>query len=353
MKHALVLCVAGWLLAVAAGAEPPESKPAPLTKEEQEKLKERDRLLQEANRLAREKQVDEANALAEKALILTREVRGEQHPEALNLCRALAEAYEQQANFPAAKQHRQQMLATLTGLHGKDFWQVTDAGLALEEVERLARMAPADRRRLAEAVQLNERALQWFQQGKTAEGIPLAQKALEIRQQVLGPRHPLYADSLNNLAGLYQAQGEYAKAEPLYRHALDLTGQVLGERHPNYAASLLNLAGLYQARGKYAQAEPLYRQARDLIQQVLGQRHPYYAASLNGLAALYQDQGKARQVTVIGKGRRSVAVSGSTFADGPSGRWRRAARAWRYRGSAWAYSPCSRISDRVSASLCS
>jgi CHAT domain-containing protein/Tfp pilus assembly protein PilF len=292
MKRLVVLCVAGSVMAAAVGAEPPEPKPAPLTKEQQEKLKERDRWLQETNRLLGDKQVDEAMALAEKALALTREVRGEQHPEALNLARSVALAYEQQANFPAAQRLRRQVLAALTRLHGRDHWQVTDARLALEDVERLARLAPPDRRQLAEAAQLNGRVVQLNQQGKNQQALPLAEKALEIRKQVLGERHPAYATSLNNLAQMYQTQGEYAKAEPLFRQALAIRNQVLGERHPDYALSLNNLAVLYQDQGQYGKAEPLYRQALEIRKQVLGQRHPDFAQSLNNLAALYNFQGE-------------------------------------------------------------
>jgi hypothetical protein len=97
---------------------------------------------------------------------------------------------------------------------------VTDAQLALERVERLARLPSADRRRLAEAAQLKDRVGQLYQQGKTHEALPLAQKARELIKDVLGDRHPDYATSLNNLALLYRARGEYAKAEPLFRQAL-------------------------------------------------------------------------------------------------------------------------------------
>jgi CHAT domain-containing protein/Tfp pilus assembly protein PilF len=292
MPRLTALCLAGWLVAGAAGAEPPESKPAPLTREQQDKLKERDRLLQETNRLLGEKQADEAMALAEKALALTREVRGEQDPEALNLGQSVAQAYEQLANFPAAKRLRRQLLATLTRLHGPDHWRVTDARLALESVECLARLAPADRHRLAEAERLNGRAVQLHQQGKTQEALPLARQARDVAREVLGERHPHYATALHNLAGLYASQGEYGQAEPLLRQARDIQKQVLGERHPLYATTLHNLADLYELRGEYARAEPLFRQALELRKQVLGQRDPDYALSLNSLAGLYQAQGE-------------------------------------------------------------
>jgi tetratricopeptide (TPR) repeat protein/CHAT domain-containing protein len=306
MSHFLVVCLAGWLATGAAGAQPPEPKPEPLTKEQQEKLKERDRLLQEANRLAGGDRVDEANALAEKALALTREVRGEQHPEALNLCQALAQNYEQQANFPAAKKYRQEILAVQTRLHGKDHWQVTDARLALEGAEHLAQLEPADRHRLRDATLLNDRVGQLYQQGKTHDAIPLAQKALDLRKDVLGERHPDYAQTLNNLALLYHAQGEYTQAEPLFRKALAVYKQVLGERHPLYAISLNNLALLYDSQGQYAQAERLFRQALEIKKEVLGERHPDYAQSLNNLAGLYESQGKYAQAEPLYREAREI-----------------------------------------------
>ncbi len=42
---------------------------------------------------------------------------------------------------------------------------------------------------------------------------------------------------------IYDSQGRYAEAEPLYARALQLRREVLGERHPNTIASLNNLAG--------------------------------------------------------------------------------------------------------------
>ena len=82
---------------------------------------------------------------------------------------------------------------------------------------------------------------------------------MEIRRTALGERHPDYAASLNNLAGLYRAMGRHAEAEPLYLQAMEIRRTALGERHPDYAASLNNLAGLYRAMGRHAEAEPLYR----------------------------------------------------------------------------------------------
>ncbi|MGA6827415.1 tetratricopeptide repeat protein [Nitrospira sp. NS4] len=142
------------------------------------------------------------------------------------------------------------------------------------------------------AASLNDLASLYGSQGRYAEAEPLYQRALAIREQVLGPEHPDTAASLNNLASLYRSQGRYAEAEPLYQRALAIREQVLGPEHPDTAASLNDLASLYGSQGRYAEAEPLYQRALAIREQVLGPEHPDTATSLNGLAGLYESQGR-------------------------------------------------------------
>jgi tetratricopeptide (TPR) repeat protein len=105
--------------------------------------------------------------------------------------------------------------------------------------------------------------------GDYAKAEPLYRQALEIRKQVLGDKHPDYATSLNNLAGLYELMGDYAKAEPLFRQALAIDKEALGDKHPECAQSLSNLAALYYLMGYHAKTEPLYRQALGITRQSL------------------------------------------------------------------------------------
>ncbi|MEO1373662.1 MAG: tetratricopeptide repeat protein [Cyanobacteria bacterium J06635_10] len=189
----------------------------------------------------------------------------------------------------------------------------------------------AESAELQEAERLNQQVIQLYRQGKYNEAIPLAEKALAIREKVLGKEHPSVATTLNNLANLYQKQGNYAKAESLYQRALRIDEKILGnehpyvaitlnslasvyqsqgnytkaeqmylrslaimdlgKEHPNVATTLNNLANLYQEQGNYAKAEPLYQRALKIDEKVLGKEHPYVATSLNNLAALYYSQG--------------------------------------------------------------
>ena len=144
---------------------------------------------------------------------------------------------------------------------------------------------------IQEAIKLNQQVLQLYGQGRHGEAIPLAQRALAIREKALGPDHPDTALSLNNLAELYRATGAYAKAEPLYQRALAIIEKALGPEHPYTALSLNNLAELYRATGAYAKAEPLYQRALAINEKALGPEHPDTATSLNNLAALYRATG--------------------------------------------------------------
>ena len=95
----------------------------------------------------------------------------------------------------------------------------------------ISQVSPQDK--LAEAERLTQQVIQLYQQGKYNEAIPLAEQALAIIKQQLGDNHPLTAQSLNNLAGLYRVQGRYSEAEPLYKEALAIRKQQLGDNQRN------------------------------------------------------------------------------------------------------------------------
>jgi tetratricopeptide (TPR) repeat protein len=145
------------------------------------------------------------------------------------------------------------------------------------------------------AESLNDVAFLLKDRGELAQAKPLHERALAIREKVLGPEHPDTALSLNNLALLLQDQGELAQAKPLLERALAIHEKVLGPEHPETAASLNNLANLLQDQGELAQAKPLLERALAIREKVLGPEHPDTAQSLNNLALLLKDQGELAQ----------------------------------------------------------
>jgi tetratricopeptide (TPR) repeat protein len=144
---------------------------------------------------------------------------------------------------------------------------------------------------LQEAEALDDEVRRLYQAGKYAEAVPVARRALESREQALGPEHPATALSLNNLGVLLQAMGDLAGALPYYEHALSIDEKTLGPQHPQTARSLNNLGGLLQATGDLAGALPYYERALAIHEKVLGSEHPDTATSYNNLGSLLQATG--------------------------------------------------------------
>jgi tetratricopeptide (TPR) repeat protein len=145
------------------------------------------------------------------------------------------------------------------------------------------------------ATSLNNLAVLLKGQGELTQAKPLFERALAIRENVLGPEHPDTALSLNNLAILLEAQGDLTGSRPLKERALAIYEKVSGPEHPHTATSLNNLAFLLWNQGELAQAKRLYERALAIYEKVSGPEHPATAQSLNNLARLLRDQGELAQ----------------------------------------------------------
>jgi CHAT domain-containing protein/tetratricopeptide (TPR) repeat protein len=289
MSRCLALILVVVCLPVRAREQPPP--PQPLTREQQEKFAERDRFRKEARELQAEGKRAEAIAAAEKVLALGRAVWGDVHQEVAESLETLAEMHEARDDLPAARTARQEVLAIKTKLLGPQHWQVTDARLALADVDLLARFTLDQRRRLEEANRLNDQAAALWRQQKFAEAIPPAARAFEVRKELLGPEHPRTLTSMSNLGWDYRDAGRVAEAEPLLAETVRLRRKVLGEGHPSYALSLNVLGWLHIRRQRWDEAERCFRQARDSYQKSVGDRHVSYAGTLNNLSVLYSNTG--------------------------------------------------------------
>jgi tetratricopeptide (TPR) repeat protein len=70
---------------------------------------------------------------------------------------------------------------------------------------------------------------------------PYYERALVIREKVLGPEHPGTALSLNNLGALLRSQGDLAGARPYFERALAIWEDQLGPDHPDTKIARRNL----------------------------------------------------------------------------------------------------------------
>jgi tetratricopeptide (TPR) repeat protein len=163
--------------------------------------------------------------------------------------------------------------------------------IRLEEL----RAATDDDRALHEARKLYMEFARLFDAGKYDEARPLIERALEIRERVLGPNHRDVAAAVHNLGFIHSNKGEYDKAEQLYQRALDIWEKVLGPEHPDVALATNGLANAYTSKGDYAKAEELYLRALNIWDKALGPKHLVSAHPLHNLGAIHYAKGEYAQ----------------------------------------------------------
>jgi cell division septation protein DedD len=85
---------------------------------------------------------------------------------------------------------------------------------------------------------LNDTAISLYEQGKLDEAAELAQRALSLAEETMGPHNPQIAPFLNNLAVIYYAQKKYSDSAAIYERALGITEQAYGTGHPRVKSLL-------------------------------------------------------------------------------------------------------------------
>jgi tetratricopeptide (TPR) repeat protein len=129
-------------------------------------------------------------------------------------------------------------------------------------------------------------------QGKLAEAEKMYIRALQGKEEALGPDHPSTLDTVNSLGNLYMDQGKLAEAEKMYVQALQGKEEALGPDHPSTLNTVNNLGLLYAGQGKLAEAEKMYVRALQGKEEALGPDHPSTLDTVNNLGLLYVKQGK-------------------------------------------------------------
>jgi tetratricopeptide (TPR) repeat protein len=157
--------------------------------------------------------------------------------------------------------------------------------------------------------------------GHYAAAQPYYERALDIREQVLGKSHPDTASTLDALGWLFYKQGDYEAASPYYTRALAIREQVLGGSHPDTATTLNNLGNLLWSQGKYTEAQSYCERALKIRRDFFGEEDPYVASSLNSLGNVHwskKDYDRARDYyeraleirkTTLGEIHPKVALS--------------------------------------------
>jgi HEAT repeat protein len=154
--------------------------------------------------------------------------------------------------------------------------------------------APTPTLRLAAAGALQRQALALHGRGDPKRGVELGERALQVRQSLLGETHPDIATDLNNLGVMYLDLGQLETARERLSRALELRRQT--ERpDPGLATTLVNLGVIARRSGDFKQALDYFFRALDMRQYLFGKDSLEATATLDNIAEAFEKIGDAKQ----------------------------------------------------------
>ena len=145
-----------------------------------------------------------------------------------------------------------------------------------------------------------------FNSGNYRAAIPFAQEALDVRRQLLGPKHPDIATSLADLGTMKLASKELDAGEALLRESLAMRREVSSSSDPKLAVALNNMAFIVREKGDVKGAEAMMREALEIDRRIHGNDHPEVASRLANLSVFLMDQ--RQYEAAIPLAREAVAI---------------------------------------------
>lgn len=141
---------------------------------------------------------------------------------------------------------------------------------------------------LQEAETLNQSAVKLYNEGKYNEALPLAKRALEIRDKLLPRSDPRISSSLTNLAEIYMAQKDYKPARQAFERLLQIQEELFGPEDVNIAFTLDRLAVLHYVARNPRETEAAYKRALALREKTLGPNDVQVAEAWFRLGEFYR-----------------------------------------------------------------
>ena len=148
---------------------------------------------------------------------------------------------------------------------------------------------------------MNNLAAALHHQGHLASAESLHRRVLESHTKTVGISHPRTLTSMHNLVALLTHQcgpdsdkhnAKLSEAAELLQQALQLSQQVNGPRSPQTMRMMEQQVNILLPQEKYEQAEGLAREVLALRREELRARHPEIVASMNSLGIVLRKLGK-------------------------------------------------------------
>jgi tetratricopeptide (TPR) repeat protein/predicted Ser/Thr protein kinase len=143
------------------------------------------------------------------------------------------------------------------------------------------------------------------------------QRALAIRQRVLGRSHPGVALILNNLANIYWARGQFDEALARHKEALAMRESLLGEDHPACASSHNNIGLILHDRAEFEDAIATYRRSIEITRAALGDEHRLVGLTQGNLGGSLEALGRYEEA-IVAYAAATRILAGSLGGDSPA-----------------------------------
>ena len=183
---------------------------------------------------------DEAGALYERALELTRAALGPEHLSVGRLLANVGVVAWSKGSTAEARQAYEQALTIFERALGPEH---PDLAVVLGNLGGVA-----------------------YEEGDHPEAKAIYERVFAIESATRPPTHPSVAASLDNLALVHNAIGEHDEAFELQQRAIALWKGAVDARHPSLALSHYNLGAIEVARGRTSEAHAAYEQAVEIYQ---------------------------------------------------------------------------------------
>lgn len=147
---------------------------------------------------------------------------------------------------------------------------------------------PQESPELKEASDLTASVVKLFKEQKFAEALPLAKRALQIREGLLPRTDQRVFTSMAYLGDLYIATRYYDDARKTFERLLQVQEERFGPTDVNLAFALDRLGLLYSREGKISKAEDMYQRALTVREKAFGPEHVQVADSVFALGQFYR-----------------------------------------------------------------
>lgn len=144
---------------------------------------------------------------------------------------------------------------------------------------------------LSEARKLNLEAVKLFGQARYDEALPLATRALELRQKALGPNHQDLIPLHTNIAEMYRAKNQPGQARSYFERALTIAEKAYTENSLKTAQLLDKLGYLANDQREHDDAARFFTRSLEIKDKVLSQDDPSTARTVFALAELHRFRG--------------------------------------------------------------